>query len=82
VAYDGKQAFEMFKQESGIKLIFMDISMPVMDGYEATQAIRDWETKIDKSMTYIIGVSGYSDAAHIKKCSLVGMNESITLPIS
>lgn len=41
-AADGKEAVEKCKQEKSIDLVFMDIKMPVMDGYTATKQIRDF----------------------------------------
>lgn len=42
-AYDGAQAVEMAKTGE-YDLIVMDANMPVMNGYAATQAIREWES--------------------------------------
>lgn len=39
-AYNGKEAVDMIKDKSDISIILMDISMPEMDGYEATRLIK------------------------------------------
>ena len=42
-ATNGKEAVEIYKATGNIKLIMMDVEMPVMDGYEATKKIREYE---------------------------------------
>jgi PAS domain S-box-containing protein len=45
LAEDGKQAIDAFKCNH-YELIFMDVQMPVMDGYQATKFIRDFESEL------------------------------------
>lgn len=39
-AYNGQMALDLCQQHADIDLIFMDISMPIMDGFEATKLIK------------------------------------------
>lgn len=53
-AWSGKDAVQLF-EEHHPHLILMDIKMPLMDGYEATQKIRDYS-----SVVPIIAVTAYA----------------------
>lgn len=61
-------------------LIFMDIHMPVMDGYEATQKIRSSES--DNSNTVIVAVTTGDLPEDRDKCLANGMNEYLSKPIN
>jgi CheY-like chemotaxis protein len=56
IADHGAIALERFKT-GGYDLILMDMQMPVMDGYEATQAIRAWEREHDLPPTQVIALT-------------------------
>jgi CheY-like chemotaxis protein len=59
-------------------VIFMDISMPVMDGYEATRAIRVFEDQVLKSfekLTYIVGLTAHATDIYKQQCFDSGMDE-------
>ena len=56
----------------------MDISMPVMDGYESTQKIRELERRFlpsDKDKAFIVGLTAHSTDSFKQKCFDSGMNE-------
>lgn len=74
-ANDGSEAIEMFKTHQP-DLILMDISMPGMDGYEATTEIR----KISADVP-IIGLTAYAYATDREKGLQCGMNDYLTKPI-
>ena len=61
-------------------ICFMDIQMPVMNGYDSTRHIRALERPDIKSMP-IIAMSANAFAEDIKLCKESGMNEHIVKPI-
>ncbi len=75
-AHDGLEAIEMFKQHNP-RLILMDISMPNMDGYEATKEIR----KISETIP-IIAVTAYAFASDKERIMNIGFNGYISKPIN
>ncbi len=84
-ALDGKEALEAYRRsmESGTpyRLIFMDESMPVMTGLEATQQILEIEKAKGYKHVPIIGLSGDATNDHREKCIEAGMDDSVTKPV-
>ena len=81
-AWDGRQAFEMFAAHPDkYDLIMMDINMPDMDGYGATQAIRNIQD-IERAATIpIIAMTANVFREDIEKCLDVGMDDHIGKPV-
>ncbi len=81
LAENGRQAFAQFKRHS-YDLILMDIQMPEMDGYQATDAIRNYEaeTKIENPIP-IIAMTAHALQGYKEKCLAAGMDDFITKPL-
>lgn len=77
IASNGIEGIEKYKSKGSIyELILMDIQMPLMNGYEATKAIRD----IDKNIP-IISFSADTSEEDELYSKILGMNDSLTKPI-
>lgn len=81
-AWDGIQAVEQVEQseENYYDLIFMDIQMPRMNGYEATEAIRKLD-RADVKTLPIIAMSANAFTDDIRKAKESGMDAHIAKPI-
>ena len=81
-AADGKEAFEKFKEsEPGYyDVIFMDIMMPYMNGWDATRKIRTLQ-RPDADKIPIIAMSANAFAEDIINSHISGMNWHLTKPI-
>ncbi|MFT4562882.1 MAG: signal transduction histidine kinase/CheY-like chemotaxis protein [Gammaproteobacteria bacterium] len=77
VASDGLEGVDAIKKTARpFDLVFMDIQMPNMDGFDATHAIREVDADIP-----IIGVTAHALDESRTKCLEAGMNDVITKPI-
>jgi signal transduction histidine kinase/CheY-like chemotaxis protein len=80
IADNGAIAFERFKV-GYYDLILMDMQMPVMDGYEATKAIRAWEREHDLPPTQVIALTALALKEEGIKILEAGCNAHMTKPI-
>ena len=84
LAEDGMQAVEAYKRKA-YNLILMDIQMPIMDGYAATQEIREVETRNLEPSTIqripIIAMTAHAIKGYREKCLEAGMDDYIAKPL-
>ena len=80
-AEDGKQAFDKFAADpEKFDLIFMDIHMPGIDGYESTRLIRNFDHPRAKTVP-IIAMTANVFKEDIDRCFAAGMNGHIGKPL-
>ena len=80
-AENGAEAVRLFSDSPDkYNIIFMDIQMPVMDGYDATRTIRALNTERAATVP-IIAMTANVFKEDIDKCMEAGMNDHIGKPI-
>lgn len=79
-ADNGKIAVDQF--ESGVfDLIFMDMQMPVLGGFEATEKIRQYQVGTGKR-TPIIALTAHAMPGDKERCLAAGMDAYVSKPVS
>jgi signal transduction histidine kinase/DNA-binding response OmpR family regulator len=82
IVADGRQALAAV-QAGGFDIILMDCQMPVMDGYDATRAIRAWEqAQPDTPRTPIVALTANALLGDADTCRAAGMDDYLAKPYS
>lgn len=77
---NGEQALNAVKKKE-YDLLLMDIQMPVMDGYMATRAIRDWEGEEQKSPVPIVALTAYALEEEVNQALAAGFTGHLSKPV-
>ncbi len=77
-AMDGREALQMLKENPKINIILMDMMMPELDGYEATQTIRKMPQYRNLPILAITAKAMYGDR---EKCIQAGASDYISKPV-
>ena len=86
VAENGKEALEAV-QSFAYDLVFMDMQMPVMDGYTATREIRKWEETLpevsvgERPRIQVVAMTAHAMMGEQEKCIEAGMDDYLSKPI-
>lgn len=79
-AESGLEALEMVRNEH-FDIIFMDVQMPGMDGYEATRAIRAFEQRFGRPSSRIFACTANAFAEDIEKSLQAGCDMHLSKPV-
>ena len=80
-AEHGEEAVERVTSAGDFDLVLMDMQMPIMDGYDATRAIRSWEVEMERPPVRILALSAYAMDEEIEKSLAAGCDGHLTKPI-
>ena len=81
IVENGRLALASYKVKSP-RLILMDVSMPEMNGKEATIAIRKYERDNNMKRTPIVGVTAHALKGDMESCIDAGMDDYLSKPVS
>jgi len=81
IVENGNEAFIAVK-ENKYNMVFMDCRMPEMDGYEATQLIRQFEQQENYKPVPIIALTANAMSTDQEKCKQAGMDDFLSKPFS
>lgn len=79
VAADGREALDAVER-GGVDLVLMDCQMPIMDGYKATELIREFERKSGTRVP-IIALSANASQGDRQLCLDAGMDDHVPKPV-
>ena len=79
IATSGKEALDILKEER-FDIIFMDIQMPDISGYETTKIIREMEKTLNRH-TPIIATTAFALVGDREKCVDAGMDDYLAKPV-
>ena len=80
IANNGKEAVELYRQHKP-RVICMDVSMPLLNGHEATAEIRSIE-RDQEQHTPVIGVTAHAINGDMERCFESGMDDYLSKPVS
>ncbi|NOX82203.1 MAG: response regulator [Alphaproteobacteria bacterium] len=83
IADNGLEALRLYEADpGGFDIILMDVSMPEMDGHEATRAIRALENGAQRTPMPIVCLTAHVMAADVERSREAGMDDYLSKPIS
>ena len=81
-ADNGEEALALLKQQhASVDLVLMDCEMPVMDGYSATQALRQFESDNQLDELPVLALTAHVLREHRVRAEAVGMNDHLSKPV-
>ena len=81
VVNNGDEAINKLKEPHDFDIVLMDCQMPVMDGYDATEALREYESEAELKHLPVIAMTANVMEGDEEKCLAAGMDDYVAKPI-
>lgn len=82
MASSGQEALDIIARGTErFDLVFMDCEMPLMDGFETTRRLREWERVQQRPPLHIIALTAHALAQHRQQCLQAGMDDYLSKPL-
>jgi len=82
VVGNGQEAVNAVMQGMQPVLVLMDCEMPVTNGYQATEKIRQWERETGKTHLPIIALTANAFEDNRQRCYAAGMDDFLSKPVN
>ncbi|WP_455924179.1 response regulator [Pseudomonas putida] len=79
-ASNGEEALRAMKAER-YDLVLMDCEMPILDGFSATEQLRDWERGTQRERTPVVALTAHILTEHKERARQAGMDGHMAKPI-
>ena len=80
ILFTSAEEFLAARQPDGPACLVLDVQMPGMDGYQTTEAIREFEKKHKRNAVKIVGMTAHASLKDRDKCLKSGMNDYLSKP--
>jgi two-component system sensor histidine kinase EvgS len=80
-AQNGAAGFQAWRQER-FDLVIADCNMPIMNGYELSRSIREYEQREQRVPCVVLGFTANAQPEEKQRCAEAGMNDCLFKPIS
>ena len=81
IASNGSEAVDQWTARHP-RIVFMDVSMPGMNGYDATARIRELEKEMGRGHTPIVALTAHNLSGDREQCLAAGMDDYLSKPVS
>ncbi len=81
IASDGREAVELYR-ELHPKMMLMDVSMPHLNGLDATEEIRAIEASHGLPRMPVVAVTAHAIKGDVERCLAAGMDDYLAKPVS